>query len=173
VQWHAKARMIAGANFYIVGRDPAGIPHPDKSATPDGNLYDAAHGARILSMAPGLQNLEIIPFRVAAYDTKTKKMSFFEAERQQDFVFISGTKMRSKFLFYHNFFYLLVYIILYYFHFCGYIRMYISTRFIKIFLFFVSLFTLDLAKNGEDPPEDFMAPKAWRIIAKYYQTAHS
>ncbi|KYN41058.1 Bifunctional 3'-phosphoadenosine 5'-phosphosulfate synthase [Trachymyrmex septentrionalis] len=125
VQWHAKARMIAGANFYIVGRDPAGIPHPDKSATPDGNLYDAAHGARILSMAPGLQNLEIIPFRVAAYDTKTKKMSFFEAERQQDFVFISGTKMRN------------------------------------------------LAKNGEDPPEDFMAPKAWRIIAKYYQTAHS
>ncbi|KAG5324536.1 PAPSS synthase, partial [Acromyrmex heyeri] len=125
VQWHAKARMIAGANFYIVGRDPAGIPHPDKSATPDGNLYDAAHGARILSMAPGLQNLEIIPFRVAAYDIKAKKMSFFEAERQQDFVFISGTKMRN------------------------------------------------LAKNGEDPPEDFMAPKAWRIIAKYYQTAHS
>ena len=28
VQWHAKARMNAGANFYIVGRDPAGVPHP-------------------------------------------------------------------------------------------------------------------------------------------------
>ncbi|KYM92540.1 Bifunctional 3'-phosphoadenosine 5'-phosphosulfate synthase [Atta colombica] len=125
VQWHAKARMIAGANFYIVGRDPAGIPHPDKSITPDGNLYDATHGARILSMAPGLQNLKIIPFRVIAYDTKTKKMSFFETERQQDFIFISGTKMRN------------------------------------------------LAKNDEDPPKDFMAPKAWRIIAKYYQTAHS
>lgn len=91
--------MIAGANFYIVGRDPAGIPHPDKSTTLDGNLYDATHGARVLSMAPGLQNLEIIPFRVAAYNIKEKKMSFFEAERQQDFVFISGTKMRSKYLF--------------------------------------------------------------------------
>ncbi|XP_025270915.1 bifunctional 3'-phosphoadenosine 5'-phosphosulfate synthase isoform X2 [Camponotus floridanus] len=125
VQWHAKTRMIAGANFYIVGRDPAGVPHPDKSSTPDGNLYDATHGARVLSMAPGLQNLEIIPFRVAAYDTKAKKMSFFEAERQQDFIFISGTKMRA------------------------------------------------LAKNGEDPPEGFMAPKAWKIIAKYYQTAHT
>ncbi|KYQ50822.1 Bifunctional 3'-phosphoadenosine 5'-phosphosulfate synthase [Trachymyrmex zeteki] len=125
VQWHAKARMIAGANFYIVGRDPAGIPHPDKSATSDGNLYDVTHGARILSMAPGLQNLEIIPFRVAAYDIKAKKMSFFEAERQQDFIFISGTKIRN------------------------------------------------LAKNGEDPPEGFMASKAWRIIAKYYQTVHS
>ncbi|KMQ98168.1 bifunctional 3 -phosphoadenosine 5 -phosphosulfate synthetase [Lasius niger] len=125
VQWHAKARMIAGANFYIVGRDPAGVSHPDKSATPDGNLYDATHGARVLSMAPGLQNLEIIPFRVAAYDAKVKKMSFFEAERQQDFIFISGTKMRA------------------------------------------------LAKNGEDPPEGFMAPKAWKIVAKYYQTAHT
>lgn len=98
MQWHAKARMIAGANFYIVGRDPAGVPHPDKFAMADGNLYDATHGARVLSLAPGLQNLEIIPFKVAAYDTKAKKMSFFEAERQQDFIFISGTKMRSKFL---------------------------------------------------------------------------
>lgn len=88
--------MIAGVNFYIVGRDPAGVPHPNKSATSDGNLYDGAHGARVLSMAPGLQNLEIIPFKVAAYDTRAKKMSFFEAERQQDFVFISGTKMRGK-----------------------------------------------------------------------------
>merc|ERR1719206_1481370 len=29
VQWHAKARMATGANYYIVGRDPAGMPHPD------------------------------------------------------------------------------------------------------------------------------------------------
>lgn len=113
MQWHAKVRMIAGANFYIVGRDPAGVPHPDKSATADGNLYDATHGARVLSLAPGLQNLEIIPFRIAAYDAKAKKMSFFEAERQQDFIFISGTKMRSKFLFSSHFSYPLISIILY------------------------------------------------------------
>lgn len=96
VQWHAKSRMNAGANFYIVGRDPAGVPHPDRSATPDGNLYDGAHGAHVLSMAPGLRNVEILPFKVAAYDTRTKSMSFLEAERRQDFVFISGTKMRGK-----------------------------------------------------------------------------
>ncbi|EZA51065.1 Bifunctional 3'-phosphoadenosine 5'-phosphosulfate synthase [Ooceraea biroi] len=95
VQWHAKARMNAGANFYIVGRDPAGIPHPNKNATPDGNLYDPTHGARVLSMARGLDNLEIIPFRVAAYDTRNSKMAFFEPERKQDFEFISGTKMRG------------------------------------------------------------------------------
>lgn len=29
---------MAGANFFIVGRDPAGLPHPDKSRTPDGNI---------------------------------------------------------------------------------------------------------------------------------------
>lgn len=119
VQWHAKARMTAGANFYIVGRDPAGLPHPDKSK--GGDLYDATHGSRVLKMAPGLTSLEIIPFRVAAYDRAARKMSFFDPERKQDFDFISGTKMRG------------------------------------------------LAKSGENPPDGFMAPKAWRILAGYYK----
>lgn len=59
VQWHAKARMNAGANFYIVGRDPAGMPHPDKAMYPDGNLYEATHGARVLKMAQGLDSMEV------------------------------------------------------------------------------------------------------------------
>lgn len=88
--------MCAGADFYIVGRDPAGVPHPaGKAAAPDGNLYDATHGARVLKMAPGLDSLEIIPFRVAAYDTREKRMAFFEPERKEDFDFISGTRMRG------------------------------------------------------------------------------
>lgn len=89
--------MNAGANFYIVGRDPAGIPHPNKTIVPDGNLYDPTHGARVLSVARGLQSLEIIPFKVAAYDKKYKKMSFFDAKRKEDFQFISGTKMRGMY----------------------------------------------------------------------------
>ncbi|CAD6233837.1 GSCOCG00007332001-RA-CDS [Cotesia congregata] len=121
VQWHAKARMNAGANFYIVGRDPAGIPHPDKNATPDGNLYDPTHGARVLTMARGLGNLEIIPFKVAAYDVKNKKMAFFELERKEDFDFISGTRMRG------------------------------------------------LARTGQNPPDGFMAPKAWQVLVNYYR----
>lgn len=89
--------MVAGANHYIVGRDPAGVPHPNgKEASPDGNLYDSTHGARVLKMAPGLSALEIIPFRVAAYDITNKKMSFFQPERKNEFDFISGTRMRSK-----------------------------------------------------------------------------
>ena len=43
VQWHAKSRMSTGANFYIVGRDPAGMPHPDGGK----DLFDHSHGAKV------------------------------------------------------------------------------------------------------------------------------
>ncbi|XP_017786463.1 PREDICTED: bifunctional 3'-phosphoadenosine 5'-phosphosulfate synthase 1-like [Nicrophorus vespilloides] len=96
VQWHAKSRMCAGANYYIVGRDPAGVPHPlGSKGSVDGNLYEATHGGRVLKMAPGLKSLEIIPFRVAAYDMKNQEMAFFDPSRKEDFDFISGTRMRG------------------------------------------------------------------------------
>ncbi|KAL5211130.1 hypothetical protein ABZP36_006753 [Zizania latifolia] len=60
VQWHAKARINAGANFYIVGRDPAGMSHPIEKR----DLYDADHGKKVLSMAPGLERLNILPFKM-------------------------------------------------------------------------------------------------------------
>ncbi|KAL8139668.1 hypothetical protein V2J09_005689 [Rumex salicifolius] len=91
VQWHAKARVNAGANFYIVGRDPAGMGHPTEKR----DLYDPDHGKKVLSMAPGLEKLNILPFRVAAYDTVAGKMAFFDPSRAKDFLFISGTKMRT------------------------------------------------------------------------------
>ena len=86
--------MSAGAQFYIVGRDPAGLPHPDKSLGCD--LYEPSHGGRVLSNAPGLPHLEIIPFRVAAFDKTKSKMDYFDPDRKSDFEFISGTKMRRK-----------------------------------------------------------------------------
>ncbi|XP_055877503.1 bifunctional 3'-phosphoadenosine 5'-phosphosulfate synthase-like isoform X2 [Biomphalaria glabrata] len=91
VQWHAKARMSTGANFYIVGRDPAGMPHPDGGR----DLYDPTHGAKVLTMAPGLTLLEIVPFRVAAYNNRKRAMDFFDPEHKEDFEFISGTRMRK------------------------------------------------------------------------------
>lgn len=63
VQWHAKARLNAGANFYIVGRDPAGMGHPTEKR----DLYDPDHGKKVLSMAPGLEKLNILPFKVYIY----------------------------------------------------------------------------------------------------------
>uniref|UniRef100_A0A672KQ09 Bifunctional 3'-phosphoadenosine 5'-phosphosulfate synthase 1 n=1 Tax=Sinocyclocheilus grahami TaxID=75366 RepID=A0A672KQ09_SINGR len=74
VQWHCRARMVAGANFYIVGRDPAGMPHPDTGK----DLYEPSHGAKVLTMAPGLISLEIVPFKVAAYNKAKKAMDFYD-----------------------------------------------------------------------------------------------
>ena len=92
VQWHAKARLVTGANFYIVGRDPAGIPHPDTKK----DLYDPGHGRKVLKMAPGLTKFEIIPFRVASYNKHHQKMMFeTEDTNPEDFERISGTKMRT------------------------------------------------------------------------------
>ena len=119
VQWHAKSRMTAGANFYIVGRDPAGMPHPDP---PKRDIYEATHGGKTLKMAPGLTHLEIIPFKVAAYDKTVNQMAFFDPSRKEHFDFISGTRMRT------------------------------------------------MAKAGEEPPQGFMAPKAWKILSGYYQS---
>uniref|UniRef100_A0AC35GFS7 Sulphate adenylyltransferase catalytic domain-containing protein n=1 Tax=Panagrolaimus sp. PS1159 TaxID=55785 RepID=A0AC35GFS7_9BILA len=117
VQWHARARLAAGINTYIVGRDPAGIQDPDTGDY----LYDPTHGSKVLTMAPGLPNLEIIPFRVAAYDKSINKMAFFDEKRKDDFMFISGTKMRG------------------------------------------------FARDGIEPPEGFMAPKAWKVLSSYYR----
>eukprot|EP00794_Sanderia_malayensis_P016925 gene16925-18632_t len=92
VQWHCKARIAAGATFYIVGRDPAGLPHPSVEKT---DLYEPTHGGKVLTMAPGLTHLEVIPFRVAAYNKEKSKMEFFDPSNKDDFEFISGTKMRA------------------------------------------------------------------------------
>jgi 3'-phosphoadenosine 5'-phosphosulfate synthase len=94
VQWHAKARLNAGAGFYIVGRDPAGLPHPDGSGR---DLYEPTHGGRLLARAPGglAANMEIIRFRVAAYDLAAGQMAFLDPSRpSEDYARISGTEMR-------------------------------------------------------------------------------
>ncbi|XP_059507665.1 bifunctional 3'-phosphoadenosine 5'-phosphosulfate synthase 1 isoform X2 [Stegostoma tigrinum] len=118
VQWHCRSRMIAGANFYIVGRDPAGMPHPETKK----DLYEPTHGAKVLTMAPGLLSLEIIPFRVAAYNKVKKCMDYYDPEHHEDFDFISGTRMRK------------------------------------------------LAQEGVNPPEGFMAAKAWAVLTEYYKS---
>jgi len=43
-------------------------------------------------MAPGLSQLEIVPFRVAAYNKVSKKMDFYDESRHDEFDFISGTR---------------------------------------------------------------------------------
>jgi 3'-phosphoadenosine 5'-phosphosulfate synthase len=44
--------MNAGANFYIVGRDPAGMPHPQTKE----DLYDPTHGKKVMIVLQSLNN---------------------------------------------------------------------------------------------------------------------
>jgi len=91
VQWHAYARLNGGATHYIVGRDPAGMKHPAK----DEDIYEMWHGQKMLMSAPGLQKMQLLPFTFASYDTKASKMAFFDRKRKEDFISISGSKMRK------------------------------------------------------------------------------
>eukprot|EP00929_Paragymnodinium_shiwhaense_P120859 TRINITY_DN92930_c0_g1_i1.p2 TRINITY_DN92930_c0_g1~~TRINITY_DN92930_c0_g1_i1.p2 ORF type:complete len:402 (-),score=137.83 TRINITY_DN92930_c0_g1_i1:403-1608(-) len=99
VQWHASARVQGGATHYIVGRDPAGMKHPTKnSLQPElgDDLYHQWHGQTMLKLNPTLsKSLTLLPFHFASYDKKAGKMAFFEPARKDDFVSISGTKMRK------------------------------------------------------------------------------
>ena len=92
VQWHARTRMMAGVNFYIAGRDPAGISHPSDHSK---YLFEPTHGTKVLTMAPGLNQLNILPFKVAAYHRPSKKMAFYELSKHNEFDFISGTQLRK------------------------------------------------------------------------------
>ena len=73
------------------------------------------HITQVLQMAPGLTKLEVVPFKLAAYNTKLGAMDFFDPEKKDDFIFISGTKMRK------------------------------------------------FAREGVNPPDGFMPPKAWKV----------
>ncbi|KAI0990140.1 hypothetical protein GJ496_009869 [Pomphorhynchus laevis] len=88
--WHAKARAQVGVTHYIVGRDPAGIPHSNGS-----DMYDPTHGGKVLSLVNHLLPLEFLSFPVAALCKSTRKMTFYDPKRKEDFEFISGTLMRS------------------------------------------------------------------------------
>ncbi|GJU98486.1 ATP sulfurylase 1, chloroplastic-like protein, partial [Tanacetum coccineum] len=48
-------------------------------------LSHADHGKKVLSMAPGLERLNILPFKVAAYDKKQQKMEVFYPSRSSRF----------------------------------------------------------------------------------------
>ena len=41
-------------------------------------------------MAPGLTQLEVVPFKVAAYNKKLGQMDFYDPSQHEDFEFISG-----------------------------------------------------------------------------------
>lgn len=94
VLWHASSRVGCGLSHFITGRDPAGVKHPEE----DKDLYDPWHGQKLLVHMKGMLNgVDVLPFKVAAYNGATSRMEFFnpQAPNAKDFQFISGSKMRG------------------------------------------------------------------------------
>jgi len=67
VLWHIKSREMIGINYMVVGRDPAGIKHPEDIQR---DLYDPFDGQKIIEIAKslGFIKTEIIPFKVVAWN---------------------------------------------------------------------------------------------------------
>lgn len=96
VQFHAKSRRSAGASYFVVGRDPAGIKGSEEAvAHPLDDLYDGDHGRYVLQNSPGIGNMKMISFVKVMYDVKDNVMKVPDESRMEDFISISGTKMRQ------------------------------------------------------------------------------
>jgi len=93
VMWHMTSRINAGVDYMIVGRDPAGVKHPEDDKQ---DLYDPTHGQRILDIAgKTFDMIKILPFKVAVYNKESKAMEFFDESKKEQYDFISGTRMRN------------------------------------------------------------------------------
>ena len=94
VLWHASSRVHCGITHFITGRDPAGVKHPEENK----DLYDVWHGQKLLVHLKSMLNgVEVLPFKVAAYNKVNQKMEFFGGPGcvKEDFEFISGSRMRQ------------------------------------------------------------------------------
>jgi 3'-phosphoadenosine 5'-phosphosulfate synthase len=95
VQFHAKSRRCAGASYFVVGRDPAGMKgSPIAVAHPDDDLYDGNHGRYVLQNSPGIGDMKMLSFVKVMYDVTDNVMKIPDESRMDDFISISGSKMR-------------------------------------------------------------------------------
>lgn len=95
VEFHAKSRRSAGASYFVVGRDPAGMKGSSLAvAHPDDDLYDGDHGRYVLQTSPGIGDMKMLSFVKVMYDTADNVMKVPDDSRLDDFISISGTKMR-------------------------------------------------------------------------------
>jgi 3'-phosphoadenosine 5'-phosphosulfate synthase len=95
VQFHAKSRRSAGASYFVVGRDPAGMKgSPNAVAHADDDLYDGDHGRYVLQNSPGIGEMKMLSFVKVMYDISDNVMKVPDESRLEDFISISGSKMR-------------------------------------------------------------------------------
>jgi len=96
VQFHAKSRRSAGASWFVVGRDPAGMKGSTEAvAHKNDDLYDGDHGRYVLKNSPGIGDMQMLSFVKVYYDITDNVMKLRNESRVDDFISISGTKMRA------------------------------------------------------------------------------
>jgi 3'-phosphoadenosine 5'-phosphosulfate synthase len=98
VQFHAASRRAAGASFFVVGRDAAGIKGSVEATwSPDDDMYDANHARFALQMSPVLEDgqMSLLSFDKFYYDKSDHQMKAMDPMREDDFISISGSKMRK------------------------------------------------------------------------------
>jgi 3'-phosphoadenosine 5'-phosphosulfate synthase len=103
VQFHARSRQLGGADYFVVGRDPAGMPYQSSANAGTAvslhdkgdDIYAAEHGRFVLQQAPGLENMHMLAFPKVYYDKQDHQMRVKDKTRPGDFISISGTKMRK------------------------------------------------------------------------------
>jgi 3'-phosphoadenosine 5'-phosphosulfate synthase len=61
---------------------------------PDDDLYDGDHGRYVLQNSPGIGDMKMLSFVKVMYDTTDNVMKIPDESRLQDFISISGSKMR-------------------------------------------------------------------------------
>jgi len=64
-------------------------------AHPDDDLYNGDHGRYVLTMSPGQDPMNILPFAPVSYDKRDHTMKAKDPSRPDDFIDISGSKMRK------------------------------------------------------------------------------
>ena len=95
VQFHAKSRRNAGASYFVVGRDPAGMKGSMEAVEhQDDDLYDGNHGRYVLQNSPGIGDMKMLSFVKVMYDIRDNTMKIPDDDRLSDFISISGSKMR-------------------------------------------------------------------------------
>jgi len=98
VQFHAKSRRVAGASYFTVGRDPAGMPYSSDNAfgaVEGDDIYQPDHGRYVLMSSPGVGQMQFLGFSKVYYDKKDHTMRDKDPSRPNDFISISGSKMRK------------------------------------------------------------------------------
>lgn len=145
VLFHAKSRRNAGATYFVAGRDPAGMKGSEKAyAHKDDDLYDGDHGRYVLTMSPGQDPMEILPFGKVYYDKRDHIMKDKDLSRPDDFIEISGSKMRALAA-------------------AGATPCDVSGG---------KQIPSDLLEANCVPP-GFMSPAGWEIVCEYYQNVES